>query len=346
MALVIKDRVQQASSYYTTGSFSLNGTVSGFQSFSVIGNGNQTYYSATDSTGNWEVGLGTYDGNTSALSRDLILSSSNSGLVTSFSGTVNVLCTYPAEYALLGSTSAVASTGSGDVVLNNDPTLTLQNATGLPVGGITATGTPSSTTYLRGDSMWSSAINGISIGATTASTGRFTTVTSTVATGTAPLTVASTTNVANLNASSLNGATFASPGAIGGTTAAAGTFTTLISTNTNYIYQPAPTAVNATNTLTIAQLLTGIITTTSTTAVTLTMPTGTDIDAGILSGLLPANQAFEWVVINLGSASGAVTMNTAGGSAITGALVVPTTTSARFRTRKTGTNTFVTYRVN
>jgi hypothetical protein len=41
---------------------------------------------------------------------------------------------------------------------------------------------------------------------------------STVATGTAPLIVASTTNVANLNASSLSGATFAAPGTIGGTT--------------------------------------------------------------------------------------------------------------------------------
>lgn len=50
---------------------------------------------------------------------------------------------------------------------------------------------------------------------------------SSVATGTAPLTVASTTNVANLNASSLGGATFAAPGAIGGVTPAAGTFTAL-----------------------------------------------------------------------------------------------------------------------
>lgn len=50
---------------------------------------------------------------------------------------------------------------------------------------------------------------------------------STVATGTAPFTVASTTNVANLNASSLNGATFAAPGPIGGGTPAAGSFTTL-----------------------------------------------------------------------------------------------------------------------
>ena len=50
---------------------------------------------------------------------------------------------------------------------------------------------------------------------------------STVATGTAPFSVASTTNVANLNASSLNGATFAAPGAIGGTTPGSGAFTAL-----------------------------------------------------------------------------------------------------------------------
>jgi hypothetical protein len=50
---------------------------------------------------------------------------------------------------------------------------------------------------------------------------------STVSTGTAPLVIASTTNVPNLNASSLNGATFASPGAIGSSTASTGAFTTL-----------------------------------------------------------------------------------------------------------------------
>lgn len=50
-----------------------------------------------------------------------------------------------------------------------------------------------------------------------------------VAPGTAPFVVASTTNVANLNASSLNGATFAAPGAIGYGTASTGAFTTLAS---------------------------------------------------------------------------------------------------------------------
>jgi hypothetical protein len=81
------------------------------------------------------------------------------------------------------------------------------------------------------------ALNG-TVGATTASTGAFTTVsatgviTSTQTTGTAPFTVASTTNVANLNASSLSGATFASPGAIGSTAASTGAFTTLSASST------------------------------------------------------------------------------------------------------------------
>ncbi len=62
-----------------------------------------------------------------------------------------------------------------------------------------------------------------------AATGSFssTQLTSTVPTGTPPLVVASTTNVPNLNASSLNGATFAAPGAIGGTTPSSGAFTTV-----------------------------------------------------------------------------------------------------------------------
>jgi hypothetical protein len=70
--------------------------------------------------------------------------------------------------------------------------------------------------------------------ATLSGTGNFSTstLTSTVATGTAPFTVTSTTNVANLNASSLSGATFAAPGAIGSGTASTGAFTDLSYTGT------------------------------------------------------------------------------------------------------------------
>jgi len=81
------------------------------------------------------------------------------------------------------------------------------------------------------------ALNG-TVGATTASTGAFTTVsatgaiTSTLATGNPPLVVASTTKVANLNVDQLDGADWASPAAIGSTTPAAGAFTTLSYTGT------------------------------------------------------------------------------------------------------------------
>lgn len=54
--------------------------------------------------------------------------------------------------------------------------------------------------------------------------------TSTVTTGTAPFVVTSTTNVANLNASSLGGATFAAPGAIGGGTPSTISGTTITAT--------------------------------------------------------------------------------------------------------------------
>ena len=42
MALVVKDRVQETSTTTGTGTFTLAGAVTGFQAFSVIGDGNTT----------------------------------------------------------------------------------------------------------------------------------------------------------------------------------------------------------------------------------------------------------------------------------------------------------------
>ena len=60
MALAIYDRVLQNGTANTTVSFTLSGSVTGYQSFAAVGNGNTTYYAATDNFGNWETGLGTY----------------------------------------------------------------------------------------------------------------------------------------------------------------------------------------------------------------------------------------------------------------------------------------------
>lgn len=100
MALVVKDRVQETSTTTGTGTFTLAGAVSGFQSFSVIGNANTTYYAIVGGT-EWEVGLGTYTLSGTLLSRDTILESSNGGTAVNFSaGTKNVFVTYPAEEAV------------------------------------------------------------------------------------------------------------------------------------------------------------------------------------------------------------------------------------------------------
>jgi hypothetical protein len=119
MALVVNDRVQQTGTANTTVSFTLSGSVTGFQSFAVIGNGNTTYYAATDASGNWEVGIGTYSTTGPTLTRTTILSSSNSGSAVTFSGTVNVFVTYPSEKSINYDANDVATIGS---VLNYSDT--------------------------------------------------------------------------------------------------------------------------------------------------------------------------------------------------------------------------------
>jgi hypothetical protein len=112
-----------------------------------------------------------------------------------------------------------------------------------------------------------------------------------------------------------------------------------------FVAQPTPSAIDASATLTIAELLTRIITTNSATAVAFTLPTGTLTDAGILGGQLLVNQSFDWSIINTGSAVGVVTVSGGTGNTLVGSGVLAITTSATFRTRKTAANTFVTYRV-
>ena len=117
MALALNDRVQQTGSANSTVSFTLTGSVTGFQSFAVVGNGNTTYYSSFDATGNWEVGLGTYSTSGPTLTRTTIYSSSNSGSAVTFSGTVNVFVTYPAGIAVYedasGNVSPLGTIASG-----------------------------------------------------------------------------------------------------------------------------------------------------------------------------------------------------------------------------------------
>jgi len=109
MALVLKDRVKETSTTAGTGTLTLAGASAGFQSFAAVGNGNTTYYAIVDSTaGTWEVGIGTYTSSGTTLSRDTVLSSSNSGsLVTFSSNSKDVFVTYPSEKSVYEDSSKV-----------------------------------------------------------------------------------------------------------------------------------------------------------------------------------------------------------------------------------------------
>ena len=131
MALVVKDRVKETTTTTGTGTITLAGAVAGFQSFSVVGDGNTTHY-AIESGVNWEIGIGTYTATGTTLSRDTILESSNSGSAISLSGTSTVFCTYPAEKSV--NTDDIGSTIQGydaDTAKYDDTTAnftgTLQN---------------------------------------------------------------------------------------------------------------------------------------------------------------------------------------------------------------------------
>jgi len=100
MALVFKDRVKETTATTGTGTVTLAGASAGFQSFSVIGDANTTYYTLVSGS-EWEVGIGTYTSSGTTLSRDTVLESSDNGSKITLAGTSDVFCTYPAEKAVV-----------------------------------------------------------------------------------------------------------------------------------------------------------------------------------------------------------------------------------------------------
>ena len=113
MALVLKDRVKQTAAAPGTGTITLSGTSTGFQTFASIGNGNTTYFAIVDPvSGDWEVSYGTYTSSGTTLSRTTVLSSSNSGSLVNFTGAVDVFVTYPSENAVWTDTTGVVNATS------------------------------------------------------------------------------------------------------------------------------------------------------------------------------------------------------------------------------------------
>ena len=110
MSLVLADRVRQTSTTTGSGTFTLDGSVTGFQSFSAVGDGNTTYYTITLDA-QWEVGIGTYSAGT--LTRDTVISSSTGSKIVFGAGTKDVFVSLPAENTVTSIASA-----DGSVIVN------------------------------------------------------------------------------------------------------------------------------------------------------------------------------------------------------------------------------------
>jgi len=141
MALVINDRVKETSTTTGTGTFDLAGAETGYESFVAgVGTTNTTYYAIElNSAGEWEVGIGTVtDAATDTLSRDTIITSSNSDAAVNFSaGTKNVFCTLPAKKTMSPVMQATGYVVTHASTLDEDQTLD----SGVLAGPVTVTGT-------------------------------------------------------------------------------------------------------------------------------------------------------------------------------------------------------------
>ena len=268
MALVLADRVQQAGTANTTVSFTLSGTVEGYQTFTAIGDTNTTYYAATDAVGNWESGLGTYSSTGPTLTRTTVYASSNSGSAVTFSGTVNVFCTYP-------SSRAVYEDASGNVSALGTITSGVWNGSTIPVayGGTGVTSSSGASSVMLRDANQNVAVNRLNQSNTSV----------TAAGGTTALTAASSYS------QTLNGTgnqTYTMPDA------------TTLTTGVAFVFNN-----NATGTLTLQDYSTGAIgTITSGGAVELVLlSNGTVAGTWDVHGYLPEAVTWGTNALNLGS---------------------------------------------
>jgi hypothetical protein len=94
---VLADRVKETSSTTGTGSLTLAGAVTGFQSFNTAFGLDETFPYAIENGTDWEIGNGYLSGSTT-LVRDQVFASSNSNALVSFTGSLSVFCTAHANF--------------------------------------------------------------------------------------------------------------------------------------------------------------------------------------------------------------------------------------------------------
>jgi hypothetical protein len=185
MSLELRDRVRETTTVTGLNDATLLGAVTGFQAFSVIGNGNTCYYTISDqSGGNWETGIGTFNSIGPTLVRTTVLDSSAGGAKVSFpAGTKDVFVTYPSDKAVYLDASgdvqpALGTVNATTVDTTNLEVTNLKAKDGTSAGSIanstgvvTLASSVLTTTDINGGT-----IDGTTIGGASAAAGNFTTL--------------------------------------------------------------------------------------------------------------------------------------------------------------------------
>lgn len=142
MALVVADRVKETTTTAGTGTVTLAGASTGYQSFAAIGNGNTTYYTiAGQTTSEWEVGIGTYTSVGTTLSRDTVLSNSlgTTAKINFSAGTKDVFVTYPASKSTYEDEgNAVYGGGGSAAIYLNSNTVNINTTVASGYNGMSA----------------------------------------------------------------------------------------------------------------------------------------------------------------------------------------------------------------
>jgi len=131
MAFVIADRVKETTTTTGTGTITLAGAVTNFETFTAnLSNSDTTYYAIVDSTNNaFEVGLGTFTASGTTLARSVIASSNSNNLVNFGAGTKEVFITIPAS-------KLVVEDGSNNVAIGGTVTATAFSGSGASLTGV------------------------------------------------------------------------------------------------------------------------------------------------------------------------------------------------------------------
>jgi hypothetical protein len=178
MPLILADRVRDTTTTTGTGTVTLSGTApTGYQNFSVIGDGNTTYYTINAGS-QWEVGIGTYSSTGPTLARNTVLESSNANALVDFAaGSKDVFVTYPAERSVYsdgtnikpdnsavllpvsGGTGLSSFTANGIVYASSTSALATSSALTFDGANFSTTGTVTSTSDDRLKTNWRSVTN-------------------------------------------------------------------------------------------------------------------------------------------------------------------------------------------